>query len=100
MLSAVLQRKHCYVCEVEFGSRYKFTEHCRKMHDVTGCKGKTTMRDFEKDNTENIQRIKKLKFRKKMVEDAKDINDNKKRKDILMKKERREETVPKKMKIN
>ena len=95
---AVLQRKHCYVCEVEFGSRFKFTEHCRKMHDVTGCKGKTTMRDFEKDNTEN--RIKKLKYRKKMVEDAKYINDNKKRNDILMKKERKKERNASKEKEN
>ena len=69
------------------------------MHDVTGCKGKTTMRDFEKDNTEN--RIKKLKYRKKMVEDAKYINDNKKRNDILMKKERKKErNASKENKIN
>ena len=82
---AVHQLKHCYVCEVLFDSRLEFVEHCKKMHGVTAgrfSKGKTTMRDFQKDNIETISRTKKLKYTNKML-DNKDQNNNKKRNFIL-----------------
>ena len=59
------------------------------MHGVIAgriIKGKTMLRDFERDNTKTIFRTKKFKYKNKML-DNKDQNNNKKRNVILKNKD-------------